>query len=201
MGFFEDMFMKVKGLAENFSNKAEKLVDTSKFRIELAEEKSNLKNKYEDVGKLVYNSMKSGVLNEECLKPKVFAIDKIICKIEKLEKKIALLKNKVICKLCGCENPSDGLYCSKCGHALCIKSTCENLSSSKKDCGLNSDCDKDCDCNLDSDCDCEKDCDCNLDSDCDCEKDCDCNLDSDCNCEKDCDCNLDSINSSDDSCD
>lgn len=163
MGLLEEIFVKAKGAANNLGAKAGKTVDVYKLSIELSEVKTQMKAKFENIGKAVYNSMKSGdsIVESRALEGEIKEIDELYCKIEALEKEIAILKDKTICKACGAVNPSDGLYCNKCGHTLEIRCTCNSDSDNscnhkeKSDCGC---------LESSSDCDCYPECSCSLNS-------------------------------------
>lgn len=129
MGLFEDMFIKAKSAAEVAGEKAGKIVDVSKLNIEMAELKGELKTKFENLGKIVYHSNRSGSDDEGIdgvVDGQISEIDVLCARIEELKDQIAHLKNKVICKICGYHNNDEALYCSKCGSVLEIKCECKD---------------------------------------------------------------------------
>ncbi len=159
MGLLEEIFVKAKGAANNIGMKAGKTVDVYKLSIELSEVKIQLKAKFENIGKAVYDSMKAGdsIVESEALESEIREIDELYCRAESLKKEIAILKDKSICKACGAVNSADGLYCNKCGHALEIRCTCkaedcEKVQEEKCDCGCVSSSDN-CSCNFGCSCD------------------------------------------------
>lgn len=152
MGLFEDIFIKAKDAANNVGEKAGKLVDISKLNIEIVEAKSKLKNKLENLGKIIYQSEKNGFLNEKVVKEEIEKIDNIYGEIDGIKKELALIKRKVICKACGEENFSDAFYCSKCGHTLEIKCTCKPDPDHSENCECKSK-EDDCECNCGCNCD------------------------------------------------
>lgn len=131
MGLFEDILLKAKDTANNLGSKAVKIVDVSKLKLELAETKSDLSLKFENIGKILYGSIKNGDFKSESVQAEIKEIDNLYFKIETLEKEIAGLKNKIVCKACGSVNNSDALYCNKCGHTLEIKCTYRNPEPSR----------------------------------------------------------------------
>lgn len=158
MGLFEDMFIKAKDTANNIGLKAGKIVDVSKLNLELAETKSHLKSKFENIGKILYSSTKNGEFSSDSVENEIKEIDTIYYRIESIKKEIALLKNKIVCKTCGSENSFDALYCNKCGHTLEIKCTCHTEKSEDEDIFKD---DLNCGCrDFDAECTCDPECKC-----------------------------------------
>lgn len=163
MGFLEDIFIKAKSAANNLGTKAGKTVDVCKLNVELAEVKAQLKSKFENIGKAVYSSMKSGenIVESKSLESEITEIDKLYCRVETLKKEIAVLKDKTICKACGSPNSSEDLYCGKCGHTLEIRCTCKSESNNEEKNAQS----EECECvNSSDDCSCYSDCSCRFNS-------------------------------------
>lgn len=118
MGVFEDIFVKAKGAVDAIGEKAGQYVDVSKLNIRLMELKSDLKNEYESLGKLVHKYAKSGEDGNSEINVSIAQIDNINLRIEELKKQIATLKNKVLCKSCEHLNEQDSVFCAKCGKKL-----------------------------------------------------------------------------------
>ena len=118
MGMFEDIFVKAKGAVDAIGEKAGQYVDVSKLNIRLMELKNDLKNEYENLGKVVYNCNKSGEDGKSEISVIIAQIDNLSLRIEELKKQIATLKNKVLCKSCEHLNEPDSVFCAKCGQKL-----------------------------------------------------------------------------------
>lgn len=129
MGVFEDIFLKAKGAVDAIGEKAGQYVDVSKLNIKLMELKGDLKNEYENLGKLVHKCAKSGEDGKSEINVSIAQIDNIGLRIEELKKQIATLKNKVLCKTCEHLNEQDSVFCAKCGQKL---SKPENLENSQE---------------------------------------------------------------------
>lgn len=131
MGVFEDLFVKAKGAVDAIGEKAGQYVDVSKLNIRLMELKSDLKNEYENLGKMVYKYSKSGEDGKSEVNVSIAQIDNISLRIEELKKQIATIKNKVLCKSCEHLNEQDSVFCAKCGQKL-VKQD-ENVEIPKDD--------------------------------------------------------------------
>ncbi len=128
MGMFEEFVVKAKNAAGVVGEKAGYFVDVSKININIAEENNELKKKYQELGKLVYDSEKSGTSDAIKVENYIKQIDDINEKICKLKSEVASLKKKLVCCSCGNQNDSDSKYCCKCGKELAVK--CEVISNS-----------------------------------------------------------------------
>ena len=67
MGVFEDIFVKAKGAVDAIGEKAGQYVGVSKLNIRLAELKNDLKNEYENLGKIVYKCNKTAKMANQKL--------------------------------------------------------------------------------------------------------------------------------------
>lgn len=128
MGMFEEFVVKAKSAAGVVGEKAGYLVDVSKINISIAEESNELKKKYQELGKLVYDSEKNGTSDTVKVENFVNQIDCINEKISKLKAEVASLKKKLVCCSCGNQNDCDAKYCCKCGKELAVK--CEVIPNS-----------------------------------------------------------------------
>ena len=130
MGVFEDILVKAKSAAEVVKEKTGKFVDVSKLNFRLSEAKSELRNEFEEFGKIVYRLEKSGKKDENLIKSKIETIDSLMAQLEELKKEVARMKNKAICKSCEKENETDAVFCSRCGGNLSIP---QNLKEENDD--------------------------------------------------------------------
>ena len=119
MEILENVLTKTKAIMNVVGEKVNEFVDVSKTNIKISELKSELKSEYEKLGKLMYESRKNNIeeINSEINKF-VSKIDLIYNKMEKLKTKIAMSKNKTICKSCNSLNEDKAIYCKSCGKKL-----------------------------------------------------------------------------------
>lgn len=128
MGLFEDMYVKAKSAVDMVGEKAGQIMDISKHNINMAELKSVLRKKFAELGSIVYYGHKEGNVDEVLINSKIKEVDELNREIDSLSKRIAELKNKLICRSCSHQNEMDSLFCSKCGSALDIKCEVSNDS-------------------------------------------------------------------------
>ena len=118
MGVLEDVFVKAKATFDAIGEKAGQIVDVSKLNIRMVELKSDMKNEYETLGKVVYKAKKENVEDDVTINYEIAQIDNLNMQIEELKKQIATMKNKVLCTSCGEPNEIGAHYCSKCGDQI-----------------------------------------------------------------------------------
>lgn len=118
MGVFEDVVINAKSAAATVGKKAERLVDVSKLRVSAAELNGEISKKYEALGRLVYDSVKSETDAHGLTREYVESIDVLYEKLDEINEKINVLSNKSACPVCGARNTEDALFCSHCGVKL-----------------------------------------------------------------------------------
>ncbi len=118
MATIDDVVDRAKDLAGIAEKKAEKVVELSKLKIRVSQLNSDIKKAYEKLGSAVYHMKKADYKDEELISSVAEEIDDLIAEKAKAEAKIALLKNQTVCSTCGAKNPSDAVYCVKCGSRL-----------------------------------------------------------------------------------
>ncbi|HHV50269.1 MAG TPA: zinc ribbon domain-containing protein [Candidatus Avimonas sp.] len=115
MATIDDVISKAKTVAEAAGKKTSEFIEITKLRIEIAEQEREMASIFEGLGRLVYDSKKSGEdatsLIDEC----VDKIDECQNKINDLKRQIDEYRFTLRCKECGTPNPDDALYCKKCG--------------------------------------------------------------------------------------
>ena len=117
MGFFDNLGKKASAAYDATAEKTSKLAKEAKLRMKMNENKSNIKDLYEEIGKKVYekhvreeNIDINTDLEEECTK-----IDVLSAEIETCLKTILELKEKKQCENCHAEIDLDNTFCPKCG--------------------------------------------------------------------------------------
>ena len=117
MGFFDNLGKKASAAYDATAEKTSKLAKEAKLRMKINENKSNIKDLYEEIGKKVYekhvreeNIDINTDLEEECTK-----IDVLSAEIETCLKSILELKEKKQCEKCQAEIELNASFCPKCG--------------------------------------------------------------------------------------
>ncbi len=115
MSFFEDAIIGVKDLGTAVGKKTGKMVDTAKLRMSAAEISSEIKKRYELLGKAVYEARKSDTSIDGIVDECVVSIDALMDRLDEVNDRIAGLSNKISCPSCGATLDQKSLYCSRCG--------------------------------------------------------------------------------------
>lgn len=118
MGIFDDIVVNAKSAAESVGKHAEKIVDTSKLRVNLAEINSEIEENFEELGKFVYENCKEALADEVEATGKIVAIDELKAQADAVNKALLEMQNKKICPECGAERHTGDLFCSSCGAKL-----------------------------------------------------------------------------------
>ncbi len=106
---------KLGDAGEKIVKKSGQLVDTTKLSYHISTEESELKKKYELIGKMVYEAKcGDGELSDE-INTLCDDIQLSLEKIEEMKTRLQVLKNKTNCPHCGKEMAKDAPFCSSCG--------------------------------------------------------------------------------------
>ena len=115
MGFFDNLGKKASAAYDATAEKTGKLAKEAKFRMKINENKSDINELYQEIGKKVYekhvreeNIDIKTELEDECTK-----IDVLSAEIETCLKSILELKDRKQCEKCHAD--LDAAYCPKCG--------------------------------------------------------------------------------------
>ncbi len=97
------------------ADKSGKMIEDAKLKISMSEKESDIEKIYEQLGKTVYESYKSGedvgkVFTKECKK-----VDKIYGEIEEMASKILYNKGLRMCPECGATISLNSTFCENCG--------------------------------------------------------------------------------------
>jgi len=116
-----DFFNKLKNVAnktyKSASQKTGELAKEAKIKMKMNENKSKIKDLYEEIGKIIYQKH----IHEEVVKIKedldsyCSKIDELSKEQEKLQEELLTLKNKRICENCYTEIELNVKYCPHCG--------------------------------------------------------------------------------------
>ncbi|BCI60191.1 zinc ribbon domain-containing protein [Solibaculum mannosilyticum] len=118
MAIFEDAFIKVKSAVDVAGEKTGEWVEISKLKIAAARQSSEIADRFEALGKMVYNASKAGGVDHELIQKKVEEIDEMYEKLGEINERIYELRNVVQCPTCKAVSPKEAIFCSKCGTKL-----------------------------------------------------------------------------------
>ena len=99
------------------SQKTGELAKEAKIKMKMNENKSKIKDLYEEIGKVIYKKHMNNeeVKIKEDLDSYCSQIDEISKEQEKLQEEVLALKNKRICENCYAEIELNVKYCPHCG--------------------------------------------------------------------------------------
>lgn len=118
MGVFEDAVINAKSAAVTVGKEAGRIVDISMLRFNAAELQKEISKKYETLGRIVYDSCKSGNAAGVSFDEHLGAIDALYQKLDEVNEKINALRRKSECTQCGFKNDEKAAFCSRCGAKL-----------------------------------------------------------------------------------
>ena len=118
MATLDNLMNKAKELADSVGKATGELVDDSRLKIQEIKLSSELKDAYERLGSVVYDSIKTGTQNQALVDLVVSEIDTIQKDLETLKGKSAPASTEKYCPQCGATNSRESVYCSKCGAPL-----------------------------------------------------------------------------------
>ena len=118
MSFLDDVISTAKDVATTAGDKTDKAVKFSKLKIKEAQLNSELKTKYEKLGQMIYNMVKSGVKEDEAFNAAIAEIDAVKAELAEIGTQIDALKNEVTCPECGAKTKNENSFCPKCGAKL-----------------------------------------------------------------------------------
>lgn len=116
MDFFNKLGKKTTEAYQTAKEKTTKLSGEIKLKSKISECKEKINNQYQEIGKLVYEKMKSGEdASKEDITPKCEEIERLKEEIERAEVEILALKDIKKCVSCDAELALNAEFCSKCG--------------------------------------------------------------------------------------
>lgn len=119
MAALDDLMSKARELADTVGKATGELVDDSRVKLQELKLSSELKDAYERLGSVIYDSIKNGTENRSLVDLVVGEIDQIRENMEKL--KASRCTSDAVeryCPQCGTTNGKDAVYCSRCGAPL-----------------------------------------------------------------------------------
>lgn len=118
MSFVDNVINTTKNVAATAGKKTDEAIKTSKLKLKSTQLNSDIKNKNEKLGALVYEMAKSGEKDTEAFDALVAEIDAVNAELADIEKQIDCLKGVVACPSCGEKTDDDNVFCPKCGAKL-----------------------------------------------------------------------------------
>lgn len=118
MAMFEDVVSRVKDVAETAGRKTGEWVELGKMKLKIADLRREIAGAHEGLGRLIYDSRKSGESVDDMVDACVDHISTLNAELEDLEERIMDSKNVVRCDGCGAFNESTAVFCNQCGEKL-----------------------------------------------------------------------------------
>lgn len=118
MSFVDNVINTTKNVAATAGKKTDEAIRTSKLKFRSSQLNSDINNKYEKLGALVYEMAKSGDKDTEAFDALIAEIDTAKTELDDIDKQLDELKGMVACPSCGVKTENDNTYCPKCGAKL-----------------------------------------------------------------------------------
>lgn len=118
MDYFDKVADGVRSTAETIGKKTQDVVDISKLKLNAYEINSEIKKRFEALGRIVYDAKQGDYNCDIVIEENIRGINVLFERLSEINNKIAKLKNKVCCNKCSAINESDAVFCSKCGCRL-----------------------------------------------------------------------------------
>lgn len=118
MNFFDDLIVNTAAAVDAMSKRATEIVDKSRVRVSSAELKKRISAQFETLGRYVYDTTVAGTTDQEVVNQYTKEISDLINELKALQDSLVASSGKVICTKCNSDNPSDSLFCRRCGSSL-----------------------------------------------------------------------------------
>ena len=118
MGFLDNVINTGKNVVSTAGKKTDEAVRFSKLKVKETQVNSDIKNRYEKLGELIYQMAKSGEKDNAAFDEAIAGIDQCYADLADIDRKLDELKNRVTCPSCGAKLKDDNAYCPKCGAKL-----------------------------------------------------------------------------------
>lgn len=93
-------------------------VEFAKAKIKLADLNSSIDELYEQIGKSMYKSLKTGAEPQIDIEDIIEKIDALKDEVKQIEKTLAQVTNKIKCPACGAKCDAQSPYCADCGEKI-----------------------------------------------------------------------------------
>ena len=118
MSIFEDVILNARSAMDAVGKKAGQVIDISKLKLATVDLKSELAQKFQILGNVVYEEKITG---KDFTKNKNELIEKITelkAQLDSINDIIANNSQKVKCPVCGTYNAKNSVFCNKCGEKI-----------------------------------------------------------------------------------
>jgi len=129
--FFDKVMGSINKGVDAVSSKGKELIETAKLRAKIRDVESTIQNRFNALGKKVFEMINKEILSEENLKADCGEITALYKKITELEEAIKQVElealkmrrgvDAIMCKKCGAPNKAGDKFCSACGSALAVE--------------------------------------------------------------------------------
>ena len=129
MGIFEDILLNARAAVDCVGRKAGNVIDISKLKLAAADLRSELVQKYQILGRIVYEEQTSEKNYDKTKQELIEKIKELKIHLESVNDLIESTKHRIKCSSCGSYNAKGAVFCSKCGEKLeTEESTAEHMS-------------------------------------------------------------------------
>ena len=115
MGILDDVVINAKSAAKAVSEGANKVVNISKLRIQVAELNNELSKRYEAFGEYVCAGSREMFAEDAEAVGMMAEIDELTAQMAAVTKELNDKQNKTVCPNCGKHSSANVQYCSNCG--------------------------------------------------------------------------------------
>lgn len=132
MSFIDDVISTGKSAVSAAGKKTDEVVRFSKLKMKESSLNSDIKNKYEKLGELIYQMSKSGDKDNAEFDKYIAELDECYAGLAEVAAQLDELRSEVTCPKCGAKTKNDNAYCPKCGAKLPEKpAEAETISEDK----------------------------------------------------------------------
>lgn len=121
----EDLFGSIKQTitetAGAVGKKTEEFVETQKMRNKMRTLQREIRNKYADLGEIVYQRYVDGDTMDEELTGHCEVVMGLQKELAECKESMAAKQGKNVCPACGISNPKDAVFCMYCGAELPVE--------------------------------------------------------------------------------
>lgn len=118
MSFIDDVISTGKNAVSAAGKKTDEVVRFSKLKMKESSLNSDIKNKYEKLGELIYQMAKSGDKDNAEFDKYVAELDECYSGLAEIAAQLDELRSEVTCPKCGAKTKKDNAFCPKCGTKL-----------------------------------------------------------------------------------
>ncbi|MDD3765912.1 MAG: zinc ribbon domain-containing protein [Eubacteriales bacterium] len=116
--FFDNLKKTTSNIFSTAMKKSSKVVEQSKYTLAISAANSDIKERYESIGKLIYQGYKDNSVSSEEVEAHCKYIDERLAEIEEYRKKLNEIKSVKACPSCNAQVSDDSAFCAKCGKEL-----------------------------------------------------------------------------------